>query len=293
MTAVPLPSWAGEPLPDAPDGKRCPTSAYGLEQLDPDRLEQLVQELNAYLPPNPVDGGWAPLSVHNDQVLARFGEWRLGSQFVPVLAPDSDRLYAHEARLDVAGNGQTLHPHMLYAVEREPRHITYLDRLIRVLHAVNHTLQHPGSPGLRLDVHAGHLRALEHGHGVFFQEVLHRLGRTPAEVTLQVIAHAECDSPTLHAAADAYRVQGYQVALSLDWPSQKDLERVWLLDPVDVRLPGILASRLLVDSHVKRTLPRAVEVLHELGADVSLPAVTSPIHAQAAQAAGFDAILPA
>ncbi|OBX37355.1 hypothetical protein A8U91_01715 [Halomonas elongata] len=86
----------------------------------------------------------------------------------------------------------------------------FLDRFLRVLHALHHLSCH-GIDALPLvvDVHWRHLQAVEASHGAVFEELLARLGIHPSQVVLRMSALRLLADPHARDASRSFQDHGY------------------------------------------------------------------------------------
>ena len=200
------------------------------------------------------------------QVAASFDEWRLSSQFAPILAPGAATPFAYKAQLRITGPaGHSVAPPLLFAVERAPSRTVLLDRLCRVTHCLNFVRHGQPDAALHLNVHALHLINLPDGHGEFFAEAIAELGLRPSQLTLEIVEDAEVDLLRLQRCMDSYRRFGFKLALDDFGASELSLPRVWLLEPDAVKLHERLLHRALSHPAARDALPRAVDILHAAG----------------------------
>lgn len=91
-----------------------------------------------------------------------------------------------------------------------------LDRLCRVLHAMNYFRQTPANNGadLYLSVHDRLLAAVSSNHGDAFLRVLNDLGLSSEQIVLQLPAIGPTSRWLLNYVADNYRRNGFRLALS-------------------------------------------------------------------------------
>jgi EAL domain-containing protein (putative c-di-GMP-specific phosphodiesterase class I) len=91
-----------------------------------------------------------------------------------------------------------------------------LDRLCRVLHAMNYFRQTPATNGadLYLSVHDRLLAAVSSNHGDAFLRVLNALGLPSEQIVLQLPAIGPASRWLLDYVADNYRRNGFRLALS-------------------------------------------------------------------------------
>ncbi|SPJ32917.1 hypothetical protein [Kushneria phyllosphaerae] len=119
----------------------------------------------------------------------------------------------------------------LYRHVRDDEDIVFIDRFLRVLHALHylHCLATPPLDvvpdqarwQLMLDVHWRHLRAVHEAHGEVFEALLQRLGLSTGQVVLRLQASTLIDDAHAHAAARSFAARGYTLLvdhLSIEAP---------------------------------------------------------------------------
>lgn len=147
----------------------------------------------------------------NGQVSAELGGMSLQPFQRPIL--DLARLApaAWEAKVLVTGgHDRKRTPEPLYFLSWDREDVIFLDRFLRVLHALHHLAQHGvDSPPLVVDVHWRHVQAVEASHGSVFEALLARLGLSPGQVVLRLNGNVLLAEAHARLAAQSFHRRGY------------------------------------------------------------------------------------
>ncbi|MCA1325478.1 EAL domain-containing protein [Herbaspirillum sp. alder98] len=131
-----------------------------------------------------------------------------------------------------------------------------LDRLCRMLHAVNYYRQGGAdSPELHLSVHARLLAAVNSNHGVAYRHILSRLELPHDRIVLQLPVVTPNQRWLLNYVLDNYRRNGFRLGVS----ANSALEALSLLDKVRPDLIKVDARELPDPDSVGLLLLRAAE----------------------------------
>ncbi|WP_445003818.1 hypothetical protein [Halomonas mongoliensis] len=204
-------------------------------------LTQVIEYFNAHLEAfNPQ----ASLRRHarylydNGQVSAELAGKRLQPSQRPILELAGLMPVAHESRIQLADRHsvqETTDPLYFFSWDRED--VIFLDRFLRVLHALHHLSRHgiDASP-LVVDVHWRHLQAVEASHGAVFESLLARLGLYPRQVVLRLSAlrlladsHARDAGRSFHEHGYHLLAQGVPLEAELSaWRQLQDAGVEWV-----------------------------------------------------------------
>ncbi len=196
---------------------------------------------------------------------------RLFSVFQPILNAHDQSPFAYEALLRVQErSGRFISPQDVFSRPDVSEEIIYLDRLCRVVHAVNLFTQSPDpKEALFLNVDGRHLLNVSNGgHGRIFQELLEHCGIKPQQVVLEIVESLVADSNRLRDAIASYQKLGYRIAIDDFGSRESNFDRLWNLSPDIVKLDRSLVTQSVVNPRARRVLPKLVEILHDLGATV-------------------------
>lgn len=216
----------------------------------------------------------------------------LSTVFQPLLDAATLKARAHEALLrvhDEAGN--SLSPAAAFAIPASTDEVVYFDRLCRIMHAVNFVRQAPPGSELFVNVSGRHLLGVTNrGHGEIFERLLHMCGLKPRQIILEVLEAKVDDISRLNEAVAAYRERGYRVAIDDFGCEHSNFDRLWRLTPDIVKLDRSLILQGTSNERARRILPKIIEIIHELGAQVVCEGVENPEQHALAIDAGADLV---
>ncbi|MEI7612246.1 MAG: EAL domain-containing protein [Betaproteobacteria bacterium] len=194
---------------------------------------------------------------------------RLYSAFQPVFSSDTLRPMAYEALLRARTPAhRAISPAEAFAQAKTLDEVVYLDRLCRMVHVINYFTQNSASGDLFLNVSGGHLMRVDTGHGSVFETLLGHCGIDPTQVVLEILEANVDDLQHLQEAVMAYRSRGFRVAID-DFGSQhSNFDRLWQLTPDIVKIDRSLIVQAESNCRARRILPKLVEIIHDLGAQV-------------------------
>jgi EAL domain-containing protein (putative c-di-GMP-specific phosphodiesterase class I) len=196
---------------------------------------------------------------------------RLFSVFQPILQAGDLQPFAYEALLRVRDlDGGPIGPQDLFKRTEVAEEIIYLDRLCRVIHAINFFSQQPDRKlTLFLNVDGRHLLNVANGgHGRTFQSLLECCGVRPQQVVLEIVESLVADSTHLVEALASYQKLGYRIAIDDFGSRESNFDRLWNLSPDIVKLDRSLVTQSVVNPRARSVLPKLVDIIHELGATV-------------------------
>ncbi|TCT24143.1 EAL domain-containing protein [Thiobaca trueperi] len=223
-----------------------------------------------------------------------FGSYRgmrLYSAFQPLFAGQDLAVVAHEALLRVRDeDGRALSPAEAFAVPTTPSEAMYFDRLCRMVHTLNFVQQAESEAELFLNVSGRHLLSLSSGHGQTFEHLLNLCGLTPDQIILEILEGHVDDIGRLNDAVNAYRSRGYRVAIDDFGCEDSNFDRLWKLTPDIVKLDRSLIVQGTTNERARRILPKLVEIIHELGAQVVCEGIENLDQHSLAVDAGSDLV---
>ncbi|KAF7599901.1 MAG: diguanylate phosphodiesterase [Candidatus Dactylopiibacterium carminicum] len=223
-----------------------------------------------------------------------FGEYELHSVFQPLFgAQDPARALAFEALARVRNQtGLQIPPQIAFDLPQNPAEIIFFDRLCRMVHVVNFVTQ-PAHEHCRLflNVNGRHLSSIRSGtHGEAFEGLLRQAGLMPQRVVLEILESSVDDLDLLIAAVNAYQQRGFQVAIDDFGARHSNFDRLWQLSPDIVKLDRQLIRQAQHDSRAARILPKLVEIIHDLEAQVVCEGIETHTQWQIARDAGVDLV---
>ena len=182
------------------------------------------------------------LQLDHDRIEAQVGPFRLESAARALRAIGPVRLPVAWMRTVVITSplGREMDPGTLIRLQASEEAAIAMDRLYRLLHMLNHLAVAEADEPLWVPVSDRHLRALDAGHGGFFEDVLRACGLGSDRVVLVVRADLSpsTESTRMVTACLNYRARGFGLALSLDAPTIRSIpltvDRVrpdWLVVP--------------------------------------------------------------
>jgi EAL domain-containing protein (putative c-di-GMP-specific phosphodiesterase class I) len=249
-------------------------------------LSDFVRYLNAQK--SPIDSGGrstTPFVAENGQVYVHFAKLRLESFYSPIVALADGELHGHAAGLNAFGiaHHQLLEPDAVFVLPSDDAEFSYLDRLVRTLHALNYLIypQRSLRGTLLLRVHPRHVASVSADHGLAFEEVLRTCGLMPAQITLEIEIDGVDDEAQLAGAVANYKSRGYGIAVGRFGRREIKLALLQEIRPAIVKFDPLLLSS-------KRQLLSLVDQLHELGAQVMIEGRDTAVRRQKAQDSGFD-----
>lgn len=186
---------------------------------------------------------YAPYQIEGG-ISARLGDLTLipNMRAIGTLAGD---IVGWEGNLVIRdGHQRSLRREALYLYAWDSEDIVFVDRFLRVLHALNylHCLSMMSINALRghdhwqlmLDVHWRHMRAVHDAHGEVFEGLLQRLGLSTRQIVLRLQAPMLIEDSHAHAAARSFIQRGYTLLvdhLSVDdpgWSLMQSLGVCWV-----------------------------------------------------------------
>ncbi|WP_051710601.1 EAL domain-containing protein [Andreprevotia chitinilytica] len=219
----------------------------------------------------------------------------LSSAFQPIFDAQG-RVVGEEALLRALTRGKPLPPLQAFACAADQQLVAF-DRLCRTLHLLNFaTFQHAAfkqdAARLFLNVHPQLLVQVESRHGEAFGRILDSLAWSPRQIVLEITEDAIPDSRVgqVRAAIESYRARGYAIAIDDFGSRHANLDRLWVFEPDIVKLDRELIFQAEQSPRLRRALPKVVELLHELEAEVVVEGIETEVQQQIALDAGADAL---
>jgi len=238
-------------------------------------IEQLI------IRPSP-QGGGVPTANYNGMTLR--------SSFQPILNLAHRTIPGHEALIRIHDSqGFPISPHELFKQATTIEQIVFLDRLCRALHAASYEQTQVRDKWLffNLDPRAIHVG---HHYGPFFKEMLNKYSIPVEQVVIEVLEHEVEDNDYLAESFEYYRDIGCLIALDDFGAGHSNFNRVWTIKPDVVKIDRSMLVAARNASHIRRSLPRLVDLLHESGALVLLEGVENESEAIIALDSGVDLV---
>ncbi|MDW7747144.1 hypothetical protein [Halomonas sp.] len=153
----------------------------------------------------------ARFHYENGQVSADVAGKHVRPRQQPILELAGLTSMAHESRIQLVeshSTQETTDPLYFFSWDRED--VIFLDRFLRVLHALHHLSRHGvNAAPLVVDVHWCHLQAVDASHGAVFEVLLARLGLHPRQAVLRLSALHLLSDAHAREAAESFQRHGY------------------------------------------------------------------------------------
>ncbi len=230
------------------------------------------------------------LEVERNEIGAHFIGLHLRSVFQPVLDLRCGEPLGYEALLRASETkGNPVAPPAAFRRAEALERLVKFDRLCRTLHTLNFLNLAAEDALLFLNVHPDLLVAV-HGHGKVFERVLHQHDVSTRQVVIEINESAVEDERLLSAAIANYRERGYHIAIDDFGKQHSNLERLWTLSPEYVKLDGGVIQTAESNDRLQRILPKLVELIRELGAEIVIEGVETRAQLELAQHAGVHLV---
>ncbi|PXX50987.1 EAL domain-containing protein [Aquitalea magnusonii] len=212
------------------------------------------------------------LKFSDHGTFALYGGLRLDSVFQPIMQRQGGGLrpVAHEALLRVSDKaGQPLAVEHFFAQAGCAEEFVYLDRLSRVIHALNFAAQAEPGELLFLNVHGQHLLSIASGrHGSTFETLLGYCGLQAQQVVLEIVESEIADLQLLDAAIHSYKRKGFRIAIDDFGAGHSNFDRLWQLTPDLVKLDRSLLTQPALNERARMVFPKLIDIIHDLGGQV-------------------------
>ncbi|MBI5918867.1 MAG: EAL domain-containing protein [Nitrosomonadales bacterium] len=255
------------------------------------RLNAIQNELREVLRQGPQDN---LLDVEEleiaDDVRARFIGLKLSSVFQPIIDLSRNQPLGYEALLRAQNaKGQAVAPPEAFRQAEIAERLVKFDRLSRTLHTLNYLNMGVRDQLLFLNVHPDLLVAVN-SHGKVFERVLHNHAVKTRDVVIEINESAVEEEELLNQAITNYRQRGYRVAIDDFGKAHSNLERLWKLSPEFVKLDGSIIQQAETDARLQRILPKLVEIIRDLDAEVIVEGVETPAQLELAKQVGVHLV---
>lgn len=222
----------------------------------------------------------------NEDLRARFIGLQLNSVFQPIVDVSQDKPIGYEALLRANNaKGQPVPPPDAFRLAEIAERLVKFDRLCRTLHTLNFLNMGKGNGLLFLNVHPELLVAVN-SHGKVFERVLHHHDVPTNEVVIEINESAVSQEQLLSEAIANYRARGYRIAIDDFGMKHSNLERLWKLSPEFVKLDCSIIQQAETDARLQRILPKLVEIVRELGAEIIVEGIETEHQLALARQAG-------
>lgn len=212
---------------------------------------------------------------------------RLASAFQPVLRADG-RVVGREALLR-AGHVERgeLAPDAAFEEAVKANRVVQFDRLVRIIHLVNHARSFAEHELLFLNVHPRLLTSVN-DHGRTFERILHYYSVPTNRVVIEIKEAGNVDDAVLADAVSNYRSLGYSIAVDDFGAAHSSLERVLKLQPDIVKLDGALIQTTEHSRSATTSFNQLVERFHGAGIQVAVEGIETARQLGIARKSGAD-----
>lgn len=230
------------------------------------------------------------LSAQDEAIVGYFEGLELHSHYQPLLHASNLDIYAHEALLRPRwpGHIQFQAPNQAFTLTQSAQAAIYLDRLCRVIHAMNFVRQQPDTQYLFLNVSAQHLQSVSHNHGEAFETLLALCGLRPQQVVLEVLEAGVENLALLQNAVQGWRKRGFRIAIDDFGCQHSNFDRLWQLTPDIVKLDRQLVQQAEHNQRAAIILPKLIDMIHDLGASVVCEGIETAAQHRLCVDAGTD-----
>jgi EAL domain-containing protein (putative c-di-GMP-specific phosphodiesterase class I) len=220
-------------------------------------------------------------------LICNFMGLKLASAFQPVLRADG-KVAGREAllRSGLLEHGE-LTPDGAFEEAVQVNRVVQFDRLVRIIHLMNHARSFAEHELLFLNVHPRLLGSVS-DHGRTFERILHYYSVPTSHVVIELRETADADDAVLANAAVNYRSLGYRIAVDDFGTAHSSLERVFKLQPDIVKLDGELIHAAERSRSAADSLIRLVGRFHKAGIQVAVKGIETERQLEVARNSGAD-----
>jgi EAL domain-containing protein (putative c-di-GMP-specific phosphodiesterase class I) len=220
-------------------------------------------------------------------LLCSFLGMRLASTFQPVLRPDG-KVVGREAllRAGLLEHGE-LTAEGAFDEALQKNRVVQFDRLVRIIHLINHARSFAEHELLFLNVHP-RLLASVNDHGRTFERILHYYSVDTSQVVIKIKETANVNEAVLDDAVSNYRSLGYRVAVDDFGAPHSSLEHVLKLQPEIVKLDGVLVQAAARSHSAAASFKQLVDRFHGAGIQVSVKGIETASQLEVARNASAD-----
>jgi EAL domain-containing protein (putative c-di-GMP-specific phosphodiesterase class I) len=230
---------------------------------------------------------YALIDTKQQGLVCSFMGLKLASAFQPVLRADG-KVVGREAllRAGTLESGE-LTPQAAFADALQANRLVQFDRLVRIIHLMNHARSAAEHELLFLNVHP-HLLASVKDHGSTFERILHYYSVSTSQVVIEIRETADADESALADAVNNYRNLGYRIAVDDFGAAHSSLERVLKLKPDIVKLDGTLIQTAARSPGAAISFKRLVEKFRNAGIQVAVEGIETAKQSEFARKSGAD-----
>lgn len=220
-------------------------------------------------------------------LICSFMGLRLASAFQPVLRPDG-KVVGREAllRSGLLEHGE-LTPDGAFDDAVQANRVVQFDRLVRIIHLMNHARSFSEHELLFLNVHPRLLSSVS-DHGRTFERILHYYSVPTSQVVIEIREAANQEEDVLINAVTNYRSLGYRIAVDDFGAAHSSLERVFKLQPDIVKLDSALIQAAEHSRSAANSLIHLVSRFHKAGILVTVKGIETEKQLEVARYACAD-----
>ncbi len=210
-----------------------------------------------------------------------FNDLELRTVFQPAFSLPHSRMIGFEANVRSADSmGRPVSPQALFGPVQNYAESSMLDMLCTTMHVRNFSMLAVPRSLLLINLHPEVL--LDFGNSAKFLAELFRHYRVSAgnvmiDVPGSVLEHEKLDDATA-----AYRQLGCLLAIDDFGVDNANLDTIWHTAPTLVKIDRVVTARTVTDQRIRRILPKAVSLLHEMGTLVLMEGIESEAEAMIA-----------
>ncbi|OGS92801.1 MAG: diguanylate phosphodiesterase [Gallionellales bacterium GWA2_59_43] len=220
-------------------------------------------------------------------LVCSFMGMRLASVFQPIFRPDG-KTVGHEALLRASFlEHDDVKPEAAFADALKENRLVQFDRLVRVVHLLNHARSFPEHELLFLNVHPQLLTSVG-DHGRTFEQILHYYSVPTSRVVIEIRESEVEDEARLAEAIGNYRNLGYRIAVDDFGAAHFNPERVLRLRPDIVKLDGALIAAAEQASEAADSFKRLVAKFRDAGIQVAVEGIETERQLEIARKSGTD-----
>lgn len=220
-------------------------------------------------------------------LVCSFMGMRLSSVFQPVFRADG-KTVGREAllRASFLEHGDA-RPEAAFDDALKENRLVQFDRLVRVVHLLNHARSFPEHEQLFLNVHPQLLTSVG-DHGRTFEQILHYYSVPTSRVVIEIRDAGVEDVVRLAGAIGNYRSLGYRIAVDDFGAAHSNPERVLRLRPDIVKLDGTLIAAAEQASEVEDSFNHLVARFRDAGIQVAVEGIENARQLEIARKSGAD-----
>jgi EAL domain-containing protein (putative c-di-GMP-specific phosphodiesterase class I) len=230
---------------------------------------------------------YALIDTKQQGLVCSFMEMKLASAFQPVLRADG-KVVGREALLRATSlaHGELI-PDAAFEEAIKVNRLVQFDRLVRIIHLMNHARSFAEHELLFLNVHPRLLTSVS-DHGRTFERILHYYSVHTSRVVIELKETANVDDAVLTDAVSNYRSLGYRIAVDDFGAAHSSLERVLKLQPDIVKLDGALIQTTEHSRSASTSFNQLVERFHSAGIQVAVEGIETARQLEVARKSGAD-----